>query len=78
MSQVMKSKIYKLLDTIKDESVLNQLMEDVTFYASKTDAVDALTPNQLLELDAAIAEADLNETISLVDFKKDLNEWRTK
>jgi CRISPR/Cas system CMR-associated protein Cmr5 small subunit len=78
MSEVVKSKIYQLLDTIKDESILNQLMEDVTFYTSKTDEIDKLTPNQLSELDAAITEADNNETISLDDFKKDLHEWRTK
>lgn len=78
MSEVVKSKIYQLLDTIKDESILNQLMEDVTFYTSKKDEIDKLTPNQLSELDTAITEADNNETISLDDFKKDLHEWRTK
>ncbi len=78
MSEVIKSKIYQLLDTIKDENILNQLMEDVTFYTSKKDEINKLTPNQLSELDAAIKEADNNETISLDDFKKDLHEWRTK
>lgn len=78
MSEVVKSKIYQLLDTIKDENILNQLMEDVTFYASKKDEVNKLTPHQLSELDAAIKEADNNETISLDDFKKDLHEWRSK
>ncbi len=78
MSEVVKSKIYQLLDTIKDENILNQLMEDVTFYTSKKDEINKLTPNQLSELDAAIKEADNNETISLDDFKKDLHEWRTK
>ena len=78
MSEVVKSKIYQLLDTIKDESILNQLMEDVTFYTSKKDEIDKLAPNQLSELDTAITEADNNETISLDDFKKDLHEWRTK
>ena len=78
MSQEVKSKIYELLDSIQDESTLMQVMEDVTFYASKKDVADNLNPAQLVELDEAIKEADLNETISWTDFKNDLDEWRKK
>ena len=76
MSQVVKSKIYQMLDTIKDKDILIQLMEDVAFYSSKKDIVDILTVNQLTELDAALTEADQNETITLDDFKNDMREWR--
>ena len=65
-----------MLDTIKDKDILIQLMEDVAFYSSKKDIVDILTVNQLTELDAALTEADQNETITLDDFKKDMREWR--
>lgn len=78
MSQEVKSKIYELLNSIQDESTLMQVMEDVTFYASKKDILENLTPTQLTELDEAIKEADSNETISWNDFKKDLDEWRKK
>ena len=44
MGEVVRSKIYKLLDTIKDEAILMQVMEDITFYASQNDMVDDLTP----------------------------------
>ncbi|HEX7844520.1 MAG TPA: hypothetical protein VF476_01900 [Chitinophagaceae bacterium] len=76
MSKELKAKIYKMLDSIEDETILNQLMEDVAFYASKKDTIDKLTPEQLKELDKAITEADKGETISWNDFKKEMNEWR--
>ena len=76
MSKAVKSKIYQLLDGIEDETVLNQVMEDVVFYATKKDIVDELNAKQLKELDNAIEEVDNKETISWNDFKKEMNEWR--
>ena len=78
MSEVVRSKIYQLLDTIKDEAILIQVMEDITFYASQNDIVDDLTSNQPEELDTAINEADSNQIIPLEDFKKDMDEWKKK
>ncbi len=78
MSKAVKSKIYQLLDGIEDETVLNQVMEDVAFYATKKDIVDQLAPDQLKELDKAIKEADNKETISWNDFKKEMKEWKKK
>jgi len=78
MSKEVKTKIYQLLDNIEDEEVLNQLMEEVTFYSTKKDITDELTPAQLQELDQAIEEADKKETIPWNDFKKEMNEWRKK
>ena len=78
MSKVVKSKIYQLLESIEDETVLNQEMEEMNFYASKKDVVDELNPDQLKELDNAIEEADNKETISWHDFKKEMKEWKIK
>ena len=78
MSKVVKSKIYQLLESIEDEGVLNQVMEEVAFYATKKDVVDELNPDQLKELDNAIEEADNKETISWHDFKKEMKEWKIK
>lgn len=78
MSKAVKTKIYQLLEGIEDEAVLNQVMEDVAFYATKKDAVDELTANQLKELDKAIEEADNKETVSWSDFKKEMKEWKKK
>ena len=78
MRKAVKTKIYQLLEGIEDEAVLNQVMEDVAFYATKKDAVDELNANQLKELDKAIEEADNKETVSWSDFKKEMKEWKKK
>jgi hypothetical protein len=78
MSKDIKTKIYKMLESIDDDTVLNQLMEDVAFYAKKKDILDELNTEQLKELDEAIKEADNKKTISWDEFKKEMNEWRKK
>jgi len=78
MNKSVKEKIHKMLEDIEDETVLNQLMEDVAFYASKKDILDELNPEQLKELNKAIKEADNKETISWKEFKKEMNKWRKK
>ena len=67
-----------MLESIEDEKVLNQVMEDVAFYASRKDIVDNLDTEQVNELDKAIAEVDNKETITWEDLKKEMNEWRKK
>ena len=66
------------MDGIEDEAVLNQVMEDVDFYATKKDIVDQLIPGQLKELDKAIKEFDKKEYITWGDFKKEMKEWKKK
>jgi predicted transcriptional regulator len=78
MGDEVKSKIHQLVDSIGDEGVLQQVMEDVAFYASKKNELDWLAPEQLAELDAAIKEADAGETITWDEFKKEMDEWRKK
>ena len=78
MQNEVKAKIYKLLKEIDDEVALNYLMEEAAFYASKKDIVDNLDKQQLEELDKAISEAENGDTISLDDFKKEMDEWRKK
>jgi uncharacterized protein YicC (UPF0701 family) len=78
MSEKPKSKIYRMLEDIEDDTILNQVMEDVAFYATKKDIADELTPAQLEELDEAVKEADNKETITWDEFKKDMSEWRKK
>ncbi len=70
MSKEVKTKIHLLLDGIEDEVVLNQVMEEVAFYATKKDIIDDLNTDQLNELDKAMEEADKKETIPYDDFKK--------
>ena len=58
MKDNIKLKIYQLPDVIKDEATLNQVMEDVAFYAGKKDIMDELNPEPWNELNIAIREAN--------------------
>jgi hypothetical protein len=78
MNNELKSKIYKLVDSIEDQNVLQMLMEDIAYYANKKDIIDELNKEQLKELNEAISEADNNETIGWEDFKKEMNEWKKR
>ena len=73
-----KFKIIKTLDTIDDENILIQVMEDVAFYASTKDVIDDLSASQLKDLDEAINQANNNDVIDWNDFKNEINEWRRK
>jgi hypothetical protein len=80
----LKEKLYKLIDSIEDEHVLNMLNEDVMPYVieNRTKELDEaesnLTEEQLNELDEAIAEVDKGDTITYEEFKKNMEAWRTK
>jgi len=76
MSKEVKSRIYQLLDSIKDENILQMVMEDVAYYASDKDIINELSEEQLKELDEAITEADNNDTIDWIYFKKEMDEWK--
>ena len=78
MGKNVRTKIYKMLESIEDETVLNQVMEDVAFYTDKKDILDELSTGQLKELDKAIKEVENKETISWDEFKKEMREWRKK
>ena len=78
MSKEIKSKIYKMIDSIDDEKTLQMVMEDVAYYASGNEVADELTNEQLIELDEAISEADKNETTNWNDFKKEMNGWKKR
>jgi hypothetical protein len=78
MNEKVKSKIYELINSIKDENVLQMVMEDVAYYASNRDVIDDLDEQQLKELNDAISEANNNETIEWEDFKKEMDEWKKR
>ena len=78
MNTGVKSQIYLMLESIEDENVLNQVMEEVAFYASKKDIAENLDPDQVNELDKAIQEADNKQTITWDDFKKEMYDYSKK
>jgi hypothetical protein len=79
----LKKELHKLIDSIEDEKVLNELNEDVVPYIIETrkqdtESNDELTEEQLKELNEAIAEADRGEAISFEEFKESTDKWRTE
>ena len=78
MSKEVKSKIYQLIDSIKDENILQMVMEDVAYYARDKNVTDELSKAQLKELDEAISEANRNDTMDWSDLKKEMNEWKKR
>ncbi len=78
MDSELKSKIYELVDSLKDENVLQMVIKDVTYYADRINIIDELNEVQTKELNEAISEADNSETIDWKDFKKEINEWKKR
>ena len=78
MSEDVKTKIHEMIDTITNESVLQMVSEDITYYAQEADIIDELNDSQLEELNTAIYEADNNETVSWNDFKTEMEKWKQK
>ncbi len=78
MAEDVKFKIIKTLETIDDENILIQVMEDVAFYASEKDIIDDLSVSQLKDLDEAINQANNKDVIDWTNFKNEINEWRYK
>jgi hydroxymethylpyrimidine/phosphomethylpyrimidine kinase len=76
MIKELKSKIYRMIDSIEDENILRMVMEDITYYTSNKDEADNLTKEQLEQLDEAISEGVNNETMNWNDFKRETNEWK--
>ena len=80
----LKKKLHELIDSIDDEHILNVLNEEVVPYVIENrkkeldEEDDDLTEEQLKELDEAIAEVDRGETITYEEFKKNMEEWRTR
>ena len=84
--RLLKEKIQELIKYTVEERNPNEHNEDSAEYAiqGRTGASeeeyfdDDLTEEQLRELDEAIKEIDRGETITYEEFKKNMDEWRTK
>ena len=78
MAEDIKSKIYRLLDAIEDESILQMVAEDISYYTGGKDIIDDLDADQQQELNEAIQEIDNKETIDWNDFVKEMSKWKEK
>jgi len=79
MNEDIKKELHKLIDEIDDIESLNVLREEAMAYTSGTDIMDELSPEQLKELDEAIAEADRDEGLmTMEEFRKEIDSWIKK
>ncbi len=75
-----KKELISYIENIRDERLLSLLKEDIVFYGSVKDGdiTDNLDEEQLKELKALSEEDNLKDTMSMDEYKKATEQWRTK
>jgi hypothetical protein len=64
---------------IKDEDILTMLEDELSYHLHpERDITDELTPTELEELKLLASETTHENTVSLDEFKKATDRWRTK
>ncbi len=76
----LKKELTKLIADTNDEELLSFVKEDMAFYKTTkdSDVTDDLSAKQLKELEELVAEPDEKDTITLQQFNKKTDKWRTK
>lgn len=76
----LKKELTKLIDETNDVNLLSMVKEDIAFYKTSKDAdvTDSLSDEQLRELEKLAAEPDEKNTMTLSEFNKATDKWRTK
>ncbi len=76
----LKKELLALIENTDNEELLSLLKEDLVFYGNTTnnDITDQLSSKQLKELEMLATEDDLKDTVTLEEFKKATEKWRSK
>jgi uncharacterized protein YbaP (TraB family) len=76
----LKKDLLRLIDETDDEDLLSMVKEDIAFYhtAKNTDVTDSLSSEQLKELEQLVTEPNEKDTMTLNEFNKATDKWRTK
>ena len=76
----LKKELTRLIEETNDEGLLSLVKEDIVFYKSskEIDITDSLSPDQLKELEKLASEPDEKDTMTLDEFNKATDKWRTK
>ena len=76
----LKKELTKLIDETNDEDMLSMVKEDIAFYKTSkdVDVADSLSAEQLKELEQLTTEPDEKDTMTLNEFNKATDKWRTK
>ena len=76
----LKKELTKLIEETNDEGLLSLVKEDMAFYKTSkgADITDKLSDDQVKELERLASEPDEKDTITLKEFNKATDQWRTK
>ncbi|MBK5272202.1 MAG: hypothetical protein JJE22_14425 [Bacteroidia bacterium] len=76
----LKKELTKLIEQTNDERLLSLVKEDMAFYKTSkgTDITDSLSDEQAKELERLASEPDEKDTMTLKEFNKATDKWRTK
>ncbi|RXK58909.1 hypothetical protein ESA94_16100 [Lacibacter luteus] len=76
----LKKELVALIENTDNEELLSLLKEDLVFYGNtkNNDVTDHLNSKQLKELEQLANEDDFKDTVTLEEFKKATDKWRSK
>ena len=75
----LKKELAKLIEETNDEELLSLVKEDIAFYKTKeTDITDSVSDEQVKELEKLASEPVNKDTMTLKEFNKATDKWRTK
>jgi hypothetical protein len=76
----LKRELLAFIEETEDEALLSLLKEDVIFYGKlkDRDITDGLNKEQLEDLNKLAQEDSLSDTMTMDDYKKVTDQWRTK
>jgi hypothetical protein len=76
----LKKELTKLIDETNDEDLLSMVKEDIAYYKTSkdVDVTDSLSAAQLKELEELATEVGEKDTMTLNEFTKATDKWRTK
>jgi predicted transcriptional regulator len=69
----MKQSIHDLVDTIEDESKLEQIQEMLGYWVNKEKV--SVSPEEMEAIEEGLKDVEEGRTISYEDFKKKHSEW---
>ena len=74
-----QQQLIQQISVINDEGILTMLEEELSYHLkNKTDITDELTPYELNELITLANEPSDKNSVSLEEYKKATERWRTK
>jgi len=76
----LKKELTKLIEETNDAELLSLVKEDMAFYKTSkgADITDSLSDKQAKELEKLASEPDEKDTMTMKEFNKATDKWRTK